>query len=330
MLDVKRREFITLVGGAAATWPFPARAQQSAMPVIGFLHSGASVQWRYVVEAFRGGLSKEGYVEGQNIVIQFRWAEDQYDRLHGLAAALVRGDVAVLVAAGGPVVALAAKAATETVPIVFTAVTDPVKSGLVVSLNRPGGNATGTAGFTTELDAKRLELLREMVPSADVVGVLVNPNRPGVEAQTSDLTAAAQTIGQRCVIVSAGNARELVTAFQALVRDRVGALLITADPLFNSEREEIIGLASRHTIPAIFQWRDFAAAGGLASYGPRLTDAYHQAGLYTGRILKGEKPADLPVVQPTKFELVINLKAAKALGITVPPSLIARADEVIE
>jgi putative ABC transport system substrate-binding protein len=300
------------------------------MPVIGFLHSGASVQWLYVVEAFRDGLKKAGYVEGQNIVIQFRWAEDQYDRLPGLAAELVRSDVAVLVAAGGPVVALAAKAATETVPIVFTAVADPVKSGLVVSLNRPGGNATGTAGLTTELDAKRLELLREMVPSADVVGVLVNPNRPGVEAQTRDLTVAAQTVGQRCVIVSAGNVRELGTAFQALARDRVGALLITADPFFNSEREEVIGLASRHAIPAIFQWRDFAAAGGLASYGPRLTDAYHQAGLYAGRILKGEKPADLPVVQPTKFELVINLKTAKALGLTIPPTLLARADEVIE
>ena len=325
-----RREFITLLGGAAVTWPLTARAQQPAMPVIGFLHSGAAVQWRYVVEAFRGGLSNEGYVEGQNIAIQFRWAEDQYDRLPGLAADLVRSDVAVLVAAGGPVVALAAKAATETVPIVFTAVTDPVKSGLVASLNRPGGNATGTAGLTTELDAKRLELLREMVPSADVVGVLINPNRPGVEAQTRDLTAAAQTIGQRCVIVSAGNAPELVIAFQALARDRVGALLITADPLFNSKREEIIGLASRHTIPAIFQWRDFAAAGGLASYGPRLTDTYRQAGLYTGRILKGEKPADLPVVQPTKFELVINLKTAKALGLEIPPTLLARADEVIE
>jgi putative ABC transport system substrate-binding protein len=329
MLDMRRRQFMSLLAGAA-TWPLAAWAQQPAMPVIGFLHSGASVQWLYVVEAFRDGLKKAGYVEGQNIVIQFRWAEDQYDRLPGLAAELVRSDVAVLVAAGGPVVALAAKAATETVPIVFTAVADPVKSGLVVSLNRPGGNATGTAGLTTELDAKRLELLREMVPSADVVGVLVNPNRPGVEAQTRDLTVAAQTVGQRCVIVSAGNVRELGTAFQALARDRVGALLITADPFFNSEREEVIGLASRHAIPAIFQWRDFAAAGGLASYGPRLTDAYHQAGLYAGRILKGEKPADLPVVQPTKFELVINLKTAKALGLTIPPTLLARADEVIE
>jgi putative ABC transport system substrate-binding protein len=326
---IRRREVITLLGGAAA-WPLAARAQQHAMPVIGFLHSGASIQWLYVVEAFRDGLSKAGYVEGQNIVIQFRWAEDQYDRLPGLAADLVRSDVAVLVAAGGPVVALAAKAATETVPIVFTAVADPVKSGLVVSLNRPGGNATGTAGLTTELDAKRLELLREMVPSADVVGVLVNPNRPGVEGQTRDLTAAAQTVGQRCVIVSAGNVRELGTAFEALARDRVDALLITADPFFNSEREEVIGLASRHAIPAIFQWRDFAAAGGLASYGPRLTDAYHQAGLYTGRILKGEKPADLPVVQPTKFELVVNMKTAKTLGLEIPPTLLARADEVIE
>jgi putative ABC transport system substrate-binding protein len=327
---MRRREFIRLLGGAVG-WPVVARAQQrQGLPLVGFLHSGAPAQWGHVLAAFRNGLSQAGYEDGQNVAMKFGWAEDQYDRLPGLAAELVGQKVAVIVAAGGPVVALAAKSATTSIPIVFTAVADPVRSGLVASLNRPGGNVTGMAGLTAELDTKRLELLHEMVPSAKVIGVLVNPNRPGVEEQAHDVEAAAQAMSLQVVVARAGRVADFEAALAVLERGRAGALLIAADPFFNSQRGEVMSLITRGRMPAIFQWRDFAAAGGLASYGPSLTDAYRQAGVYVARILKGESPADLPVQQPTTFQFVINLKAAKTLGLEIPPTLLARADEVIE
>jgi ABC-type uncharacterized transport system substrate-binding protein len=275
-------------------------------------------------------LRKGGYVEGQNLVVEYRWANDQYDRLPALAAELVRRRVAVIAATGGPVTALAAKAATDTIPIVFTAVSDPVKYGLVASFNRPGGNVTGSAGLTTELDAKRFEVLLEVLPNANRIGALFNPNRPGVGAQIQDLVATAQSGGRQLVVMSAGTEAELEAVFATRVRQPVDALVVTADPFFNSIREKLVETLARHRVPAIYQWREFTAVGGLVSYGPGITEAYHQGGVYIARILKGEKPADLPVVQPTKFELVINLKTARILGLEVPPTLLARADEVIE
>jgi putative ABC transport system substrate-binding protein len=325
---MKRREFITLIG-AATVWPLVANAQQT-MPVIGFLGSQSRDTMAYVLPAFWRGLAEQGFVEGKNVRVEYRWAEDQYDRLPAMAAGLVRDKVAVILASGGNVSALVAKAATATIPIVFPVVADPVKGGLVESFNRPGGNVTGIAMMTIELDAKRVELLQELVPAAGIIGALMDSSRPEAATQLESVQAAAQAVGRQLVVVSVGNERDFDAAFGSLVTQRAGALLVAASPLFTSRRDHVVELAARHSIPAMFQFREFAAAGGLISYGASVVEAYRQAGVYVGRILKGEKPSELPVVQPTKFELVINLKTAKALGLTVPPSLIARADEVIE
>jgi ABC-type uncharacterized transport system substrate-binding protein len=327
---MRRRAFISLLAAAAATWPLALSAQQSAMPVIGFLYSGTKTSLGEQYAAFHRGLGEAGYVDGQNVTIEYRGADDHYDRLPGLATELVRRPVAAIVAAGGPVSALAAKAATSTIPIVFTTVTDPVKSGLVTSLNRPGGNVTGTAGLTSELDAKRLELLHQLKPGAGAIGALVNPNRPGVDAQKRDLQTAAHVIGRQLVFRDVKDERDIGAAVEALARQKVEALLVTADPFFNSRRAQVVALAAHHALPAVYQWREFVTDGGLMSYGPSLTDAYYQTGIYVGRILKGTKPADLPVMQPTRFELVISLKTAKALGLEIPPTLLARANKVIE
>ena len=325
---MRRREFISLLGGTVAM-PFVAHAQQKN-PVLGFLSSGPANARQDQFAMLYRALRESGYVEGQNLAVEYRWANDQYDRLPALAAELVQRRVNVIAATGGPITALAAKAATDTIPIVFTAVSDPVRYGLVASFNRPGGNVTGSAGLTTELDAKRLEVLREVVPNANIIGALFNPNRPGVDAQIRDLVASAQTAGTQLLVMRAGTPAELETAFAAFERQPVQALVVTADPFFNSVRDKLVELLAHSRVPAVYQWREFTAVGGLVSYGPSILDAYHQGGLYIARILKGERPADLPVVQPAKFELVINLKTAKALGLTIPPSLLSRADEVIE
>jgi putative tryptophan/tyrosine transport system substrate-binding protein len=330
---VRRREsssLLTLLIGVVIAWSPPAHAQSASRPVIGFLNSGSAGSRGEQFAAFDRGLGEAGYIDGQNVTIEYRWANDDYGRLPALAAELVRLPVAVLVAGGGPVSALAAKAATKTIPIVFTIAADPVKSGLVASLNRPGGNITGTAGLTSELDAKRLELLHQLMPKASVIGVLVNPNRPAYEGELRELQAKAGDMKLKLVVQKAGAEGEIDAAIEALTRQKVGALLVTADPFFNSRRAQVIALVTRYAIPAIYQWREFAAAGGLMSYGPSIVAAYHQAGVYVGRILKSAKPSDLPVVMPTRFELVINLKTAKALGIDVPYPLLAIANEVIE
>ena len=324
-----RRDFTTLLFGTMATWPLAARAQQ-AMQVIGFLHSSSPDGFSQQVAALHQALKEGGFVEGQNIAFEFRWAEDLYERLPALAAELVGRRVAVIFAAGGNVSAVAAKAATSTIPIVFPAVADPVGGGLVVSLNRPGGNVTGMAALSAELDAKRMELLREFLPGAKVIGALLNPNRPNPAVQLKGVQVAAQAVGWQLVVLNATTERDIETAFSALVQQRADALLVTADPFLTRRSEQIAALAARHAIPTVYPWRDSVPIGGLISYSTSLSDAYRQAGLYVVRILKGEKPADLPVLQPTKFELAINLKTAKALGLTVPPTLLARADEVIE
>ncbi|MBI3708375.1 MAG: ABC transporter substrate-binding protein [Proteobacteria bacterium] len=327
---MRRREFIALAGGAAAAWPRAVRAQQSAVPVIGFLSSRSPGDSPPLLAAFRHGLGDTDYVEGKTVAIEFRWAEDQYDRLPALAADLVRRQVSVIVATGGPAPIIAAMAATKTIPIVFTSGRDPVELGFVASLSRPGANATGVTLFTGELTIKRMELLRELVPKASTIAFLVNPATRGSESSTRDAQAAARSLGLQVYVVAASSERDLDAVFATLVQQQAVSLVVAADPFLESRRTQLAALAAHHAIPAIYQWRENVVAGGLISYGPRLTDMYRQAGVYTGRILKGAKSTDLPVMQPARFELVINLKTAEALGLTIPPTLLARADEVIE
>ena len=327
---MKRRELLIVLGGVAVAWPLAARAQQKAMPVIGYLGGTSPGPYAAYVAAFRQGLVEEaGYVEGQNLAIEYRWAEGHYERLPAQAVDLVDRKVDVIVTSGGAPSALAAKSATSTTPIVFTA-GDPIADGLVASLSRPGGNLTGVSVFTGELMPKRFELLSELAPRAGVIALLVNPGNPYSETMIRDVQEAARATRVEIPVLKARSADEIEGAFGSLVQLQAGALLVGTDPFFLSRREQLVVLASRHAIPAIYEWREFAAAGGLMSYGSSLPSSFRQVGVYAGRILKGAKPADLPVLQPTKFELVINLKTAKTLGLNVPQSLLVRADEVIE
>jgi putative tryptophan/tyrosine transport system substrate-binding protein len=327
---IGRREFITMLGGAAVGWPLAARAQQPAMPVIGFLHSASPGPFAGAVAAFRQGLSETGYIEGQNVTIEYRWAEGQYDRLPALAADLVGRRVTVIVALGGNGPAQATKAATANIPIVFVSGGDPVSGGLVASLNRPGGNLTGVSWIATALVPKQLELLRGLAGNPALIGALVNPRHPDYNLQLRELQEAGDAIGKTVNVAQADTVPDIDAAFASLVQRGIGALIIANDPLFTARRDQIVALAARHTLPAMYFSREFTAAGGLLSYGASLIDAHRQGGIYTGKILKGAKPADLPVWQPTKFELVINLKTAKTLGLDVPDKLLALADEVIE
>ena len=330
MFDLRRREFIRLLGGAAAAWPLAARAQQPAMPVIGYLSLQSAGPAARFLNAFGRGLAETGYVEGENVTIVYRWVEGQNDRLPAMVAELVRRQVSVI-AAFGLAVAFATKAATTSIPIIFLAPEDPVRLGLVASLARPGGNLTGINFLSGELVAKRLELLRELVPGAVRVAVLVNPaNTANADTTLREVDPAARAIGLQVHVLKASTSHEIEAAFQTLGRDRRDALFVGTDPFFSSRHVQLVNLASRHAIPAIYSQREFADVGGLMGYGASVTDAYRQAGVYAGRILKGSQPASLPVVQASKFELVINLPTARMLGITVPPSLLARADEVIE
>jgi putative ABC transport system substrate-binding protein len=326
---MKRRELITLLGGAAA-WPMAVRAQQPTLPVIGYLYSGMPESSAHLLAAFRKGLSEAGFVEGRNVAIEYRWGQNDANRLPDLAAELVRRRVAVIVAPGSTSAALAAKAATTIIPIVFSSGGDPVQAGLVPRLNRPGGNITGVSLMNVELSAKRLGLLQELLPGASRFAALVNPNDPAVESLIADVRSAATAIGRQIETFYAGTNRDIDIAFATLLQKRADALLVSPGPFFSNRRIQIVSLTTRHALPTIFSNRNYTDVGGLMSYGPNVTDLFRQVGVYAGRVLKGEKPADLPVQQPTKFELVINLQAAKTLAIEVPPSLLARADEVIE
>jgi putative ABC transport system substrate-binding protein len=327
---MRRREFVGLFCSATAIWPLAARGQQPAIPIIGFLNGASAGPWKNFVAAFRNGLRETGYIEGQNVGIEYRWADGRYDRLPELANDLVRRKVDVIAATGGIISARAAEAATATIPIVFSVGDDPVKLGLVASLNRPGRNATGVALFVSELGAKKLGLLRELVPTVGLIAVLLNSNSPASKNELNDIEQAAHDLQQDIHILWASNERELDVAFETMTKLRAGALIVAADPFLNSHRDQIIALVARQRIAAIYEGRDFAVAGGLMSYGTNFAEAYRQVGLYTGRILKGDKPANLPVVQSTKFEFVINLKTAKLLNLNVPPTLLAEADEVVE
>jgi putative tryptophan/tyrosine transport system substrate-binding protein len=327
---MRRREFITLVGGAAASWPLVARAQQTAMPVIGFLSSLSPLELTFVMPAFHQGLNEAGFVEGRNIAIEYRWAEGQYERLPALAADLVRRQVAVIAAISGTPAALAAKAATTTIPIVFAIGGDPVAPGLITNLSRPGGNITSVGFSPAPFVAKRMELARELVPRGTTIAVFVNPDNPPSVLEGTTLREAAAALGQPIEIVKASTEGDIDGAFGTIVQRKVGALIVSSDPLFFIERNKLVVLMARYGLPTIFADREQAEAGGLISYGASRPDAYRQAGNYIGRIVKGEKPGDLPVVLPTKFTLLINLKTAKAIGVTIPATLLARADEVIE
>jgi putative ABC transport system substrate-binding protein len=329
MLDMRRREFIRLIGGAAA-WPFAAGAQQPTLPVVGFLSSRSADDSLRAVAAFRQGLAESGYVEGRNMAIEFRWAQGQFDRLPPLAAELVGLPVTVLAAVGGVQTPRAAMAATTTIPIVFGIGEDPVKEGLVPNLNRPGANVTGATFFTALLGPKRLGLLRDLVPGVEVIALLVNQNSSQGQWQIKDVQEAARGLGQRIVVLNGGSDGEIDAAFASLASQHVGALLVGSDPFFDPRRTHLIALAARYAVPALYHFRDFPLEGGLLSYGASIAQLYQQVGVYVGRILKGDKPADLPVMLPSRFELVINLKTAKTLGLTIPPGVLAIADEVIE
>jgi putative tryptophan/tyrosine transport system substrate-binding protein len=326
---MRRRTFITLLGGAAA-WPFAARAQQPAMPVVGVLSPRSPAVDAPLIAVIRQGLNDTGFFEGRNVTLDYRWADGQYDRLAALAADLVRRQVAVIVAPGGEISAHAAKTATVSIPIVFLVGSDPVRSGLVPSLNRPGGNITGVSSVIFDLEPKRLGLMRELRPNATTIAVLVNPNSPNAEIQVNDIQIAARNVGQQVDFLNASTIREIDAAFARLAQMRVDALLVAADPIFFNRASQLVVLATRHAIPALYSRREFVAVGGLMSYGSTSDESYRTAGVYAGRILKGEKPGDLPIQLPTKFELVINLSTARALGLDVPATLLARADEVIE
>jgi ABC-type uncharacterized transport system substrate-binding protein len=331
-MKIPRRKFITLLGAAAAPLlaPRAARAQQSAMPLIGVLNARPRDDAPHFIAAFHQGLKELGFVEGQNLAVEYRYADGNYTRLPALAAELVARRPTVMVSFGGSAGVLAVKAATTTIPIVFNVGVDPVALGLAASMNRPGGNLTGVNILTSELEAKRLELLREVAPGASLIGYLINPAFPDSERQIREGETAARALGRRLAIANASTDAEIDTAYAALVQQRVGAMLVGSDPFLSTRRDRLVALAAQHALPAIYQWREFAAAGGLMSYGTNLVDPYRQAGVYVGRILKGEKPADLPIVQLAKVELVINMKTAKALGISFPLTLLGRADEVIE
>ena len=326
---MRRREFIAYIGGAAA-WPLAARAQQPGMPVVGFLNPGLPEPSSFLVVAFREGLEKEGYVEGQNVTVEYRWASGHYNELQTLASDLVRRHAVAIAATGGSISAQAAKAATTTIPIVFNVGEDPIKLGLVASFNRPGGNITGVNTLSPALESKRLGLLRELVPQAAIVAVLLNPSNPDADLQRRDIQAAASAIGQDLRTFDVGNESDIETAFAALVRQRADALLVGSDVFLTNRREQIVALAARYAVSTIYSFRSFAESGGLMSYSTNLVEVYRQVGFYVGRILKGEKPANLPIVQPTKFELVINLKTAKAMNVKISDNLLSLADEVIE
>jgi putative ABC transport system substrate-binding protein len=334
---MRRRDFISLLGGAAASplastwaiWPLSARAQQPAVPVIGFLNSGSPRPYQHLVAGFQQGLKEAGYVDGQNVLIEYRWAEGQNDRLPAMMADLVRRQVNVIAATTTPA-ALAAEAANTTIPIIFNTAGDPVRLGLVARLNRPGRNVSGVSQLNSELVAKRLGLLHDLIPKATIVGFLVNPNDPRTKTQTKDMQEAAHALGLQIHVLNASTQGEISAAFARLADLRADALIVGTGEFFNSRPEQFVGLAARQGVPAIYQAREFVAAGGLISYGASRAETYHLAGVYVGRVLKGEKPADLPVAQPTKFELIINLKAAKALGLTIPSGVLAIADEVVE